>query len=318
MRGMSLVELLVAMTIGIFLIGGALSVYIGSRATLQINESVARMQEHARFALDTLEPDLRLANYWGLHNWASVIERSATHANPLTNDTAVLNDCDVNWAIDVETPIEGSNGVRPDWGCLAAANYRATTDVLAVRHASEETVATGDIQAGRVYVRSDESPRGMLFANAEPGGFSAIAENHELVTNAYYIRPFSFDAAEDPQIPSLRRLILADGGADPQIQDREVITGVDDMQMQIGIDTTGDSSANRYVNPDNPLVGAPGVQPVAVRIWLLMRSNTRELDFEDSSRYAYADVDFFIDDRADMPQGYRRLLVSRTIMLRNL
>ena len=54
--GMTLVELMVAMAIGLFLVGGALYVYSQSRSSYRSGDALARLQESARFALDTLEP----------------------------------------------------------------------------------------------------------------------------------------------------------------------------------------------------------------------------------------------------------------------
>ena len=65
---MTLVELTVAMAIGLFLIGGALYIYSQSKNSYRAGDSLARLQESARFALDTLEPDIRLARYWGLNS----------------------------------------------------------------------------------------------------------------------------------------------------------------------------------------------------------------------------------------------------------
>lgn len=66
--GMTLVELMVAMLIGSILVAGAITVYVQSRANYRTADSVARLQENLRFALETLEPDVRLARYWGLIN----------------------------------------------------------------------------------------------------------------------------------------------------------------------------------------------------------------------------------------------------------
>ncbi len=72
-RGTGLVELMVAMMIGLFLILGAVTLYIQSRQSYRTIEAVARLQEKARYALDVLETDIRTANHWGLHNWADSI-----------------------------------------------------------------------------------------------------------------------------------------------------------------------------------------------------------------------------------------------------
>ncbi|HXK57222.1 MAG TPA: prepilin-type N-terminal cleavage/methylation domain-containing protein, partial [Gammaproteobacteria bacterium] len=63
--GMTLIELMVAMSIGLFLIGGALYMYSQSKNTYRASDSLSRLEESARFALDTIEPDIRLARYWG-------------------------------------------------------------------------------------------------------------------------------------------------------------------------------------------------------------------------------------------------------------
>ena len=56
--GMTLVELMVALAIGSFLMVGAVQVYSQSRQAFVINESIARVQETAQFAMDTIEADL--------------------------------------------------------------------------------------------------------------------------------------------------------------------------------------------------------------------------------------------------------------------
>ena len=62
-RGATLIELMVAMTIGIFLIGGALYVFTESRSAMGVSDSLSRMQENARFALNSIEPDIRMAGF---------------------------------------------------------------------------------------------------------------------------------------------------------------------------------------------------------------------------------------------------------------
>jgi type IV pilus assembly protein PilW len=60
-RGLTLIELLVAMTLGLVLIGGVLSVVITTRQTLRVNENLAQMQEGARFSFDIMAREIREA-----------------------------------------------------------------------------------------------------------------------------------------------------------------------------------------------------------------------------------------------------------------
>lgn len=63
--GFSLVELMVALALGVLLLGGLLSVFSGTKATYQANESLARVQENVRFALSEMQFNSRGATSLG-------------------------------------------------------------------------------------------------------------------------------------------------------------------------------------------------------------------------------------------------------------
>lgn len=67
-EGLSLIELMVAMAIGVVLLLGLVQVMAGSRAAYQLSSGVARTQENARFAMDSLQRDLRMAGHLGCVN----------------------------------------------------------------------------------------------------------------------------------------------------------------------------------------------------------------------------------------------------------
>lgn len=64
-RGVSLVELMIAMLLGLVLIGGIIQVFIGNRVTYAFNEGLSRVQEHGRFALDHVAYTTRMAGHSG-------------------------------------------------------------------------------------------------------------------------------------------------------------------------------------------------------------------------------------------------------------
>ena len=72
--GLTLVELMVALAIGSFLIIGAIQIYNQSRQAFVVNESIARVQETAQFAMDTIEADLRMASNWGRNSRGLAVE----------------------------------------------------------------------------------------------------------------------------------------------------------------------------------------------------------------------------------------------------
>ena len=52
--GVTMVELMVALAVGSFLMIGAVQIYNQSRQAFVVNESIARVQETAQFAMDTI------------------------------------------------------------------------------------------------------------------------------------------------------------------------------------------------------------------------------------------------------------------------
>jgi type IV pilus assembly protein PilW len=166
------------------------------------------------------------------------------------------------------------------------------------------------LEAGRVQVQSNRETAALFSDGARPAGFGPgdQSETHNLMVGVYYV-------GEGPAINgvrqfSLRRQTLL-GGA-PRIQDDEIIPGVQDMQVQFGIDVDGDGTVERYVNPQDVIPA--GARIATVQLWLLVVAEEREIGFQDNRAYAYANANqagaVFHDDR-------RRVLMTKTIQIRN-
>jgi len=135
--GMTLVELMVALAIGSFLLIGAITVFVQSRETFRVADSVSRLQENARFVLDALEPDVRMASYFGLTTRPAKIQRRAGPDDPVPADLAVAGDCGRNWAIHLDVPIDGTNN-EYRWECAAYDGRPAPgADTLIVRRVAD-------------------------------------------------------------------------------------------------------------------------------------------------------------------------------------
>lgn len=302
MRGFSLVELMVAMTIGLFLVAATLAMYVNTRAAHDANQAVARMQENARYAMDQLSRDLRLAGHWGHSNDKGWITKTGVSAS-------FTGDCGTGWYINLDRRVEGQNNGNPYSGtCIpSASKYQLGTDVLVLRYADPTPVATADLKANTSYIRADHSSGKLFIGTSEPA-VSAIAQNYRLQSRAYFVSDFT-NAGDPVPVPALKRVVL---NAGPALQEEVVISGVEDLQVQFGLDTNGDGSVNRYLDPNN--VGVTQWESVeAVRIWLLMRAEETETGYQaDTATYKLPGGDFTpADDR------FRRLLVSRIIRLRN-
>jgi type IV pilus assembly protein PilW len=316
--GMTLIELMVALAIGAFLMIGAVTVFQQSRTTFRINDNVSRLQENARFALDTVASDVRMAHYWGLTARSAKVLGRARPANPAGIGPTT---CGNNWTINLDFAIQGSNNGYA-FGCAGVAPVETNSDAFVIRRASEEALAPAALTNNTLYIQSARFQDSQLFAGTTvPAGYAAAtSESHRLIVNGYYISRTSTSFPAGNTIPSLRRKTLVAGGT---IQDQEVMTGVEDMQVQFGVDTDAIGAANRgaidrYVNADDPILNPasagylPDAEILAVRIWLRMRAERIENGFTDTATYVYADQNV-----AAPRDNFRRVLISKTIYIRN-
>ncbi len=351
-RGLSLIELMVALTIGAVLIFGATQVYVNSRKSYGINESVARLQETARYAMSVIEPDIRMSNFWGLLKGAAVIANQAnqTAAAAAVAPAAAANICGRNFATDLATNLQGDNNsyvlsatraagcnnlIDVVTGAAWPTAAMATADTLTVRRASvfNNNPPNPLPPAGTLEVCTSRIAGRLISDGSACTGLPAGQRNNLLV-NTYYI---DRNSAQAVNLPALRRKVVMSVGGAPVFRDQEIIPGVEDMQIQFGIDPAGNTGvATRYVNPN----GVPaGAQIVAVRVWLLVRADVAETGFTDNRVYQYGDrlvatgvtgdltsvagagLAYQPSANADAsftgPQHVRRLLISRTIQIRN-
>ncbi|RPI62344.1 MAG: prepilin-type N-terminal cleavage/methylation domain-containing protein, partial [Lysobacterales bacterium] len=246
--GMTLIELMVALAIGMFLMIGAMTVFMQGRTTFRITESISRLQENGRFALDTLEQDVRMAQYWGLTNRSETIRGRATEA-PIAVPATTLDDCGANWLIDLDNAIAATNNGY-SWAC--AGSFVDTgangSDSFVVRRVAENSLTAAQVAAAAANTLFVQSSRGgtldgqIFFAGATPAGFDPVTDElHQLVVNGYYVSTQSAQTFPGANVPSLRVRTLAGS----LLQDRELIPGVEDMQLQFGIDTDPPGAPSR-------------------------------------------------------------------------
>jgi type IV pilus assembly protein PilW len=317
-QGVTLIEIMVALAIGSFLMIGAVQIYSQSRQAYVINESVARVQETAQFAMDTIEADVRMASNWGRHSRGAAVEGRSllTDPNPsgLTEPTGTTGSCGATWAFDLARPMAGNNNAY-NLPCAPSAGSaaQAASDIVTTRRA---TVAPTPPVAGRLQIQSTRI-QGELFEDGiVPITFDPLeSETHDLLVNTYYV---ASNSALIPGAPTLRRKSLQIVGGAPAIVDQEVAPGVENMQLQFGVDVDEDNTVDRYVNPGDAILDPtnaafiPGSRVITARIWLLVRGIEREMGIQDGRNYAPGDVVL-----GTFSDNYRRIQVSKTILLRN-
>lgn len=104
--GVTLVELMVSLVLALLLTAGMIKVFSGNRVTYEFNQSLSRIQENARFALNHISYSTRMAGYRGC-----------------ISDIAVYNNLQgtSDFMDDIETGLEGYEAVGTGKGVTYTA-----------------------------------------------------------------------------------------------------------------------------------------------------------------------------------------------------
>ena len=325
-RGHGFVELAIAMLLGSILIAGVLTLHQRSYSAIRTAETIARLQEAGRLAIDVIEPEVRMAGFWGGFARPQLVVNRAGPGQPLPEpftemQGARIDHCggaDSRWAIDLDKPIDGSDDTY-GLSCAAVGEPQPGADTLVVRRAAE--APSESLLADRIHLQTSHL-RGALFVPSPgcanplnvaclPDGYSPQdSRSRTLITRAYYVASSSTQRID---VPSLRRKSFGNVNAAVAASahvDEEIVAGVEDLQVRFGIDQDGDGSVDAHAEPGAVPGGAT---VITVTVWLLVRAVDREPGHVDLTAYRYADMaEPFVPGDA-----YRRVLVSRTIELRN-
>lgn len=328
--GLSLVELMVAITVGMILLAGLIQLLVTNKQAYRLQEGILQMQENARYSLQTLSYDLRMADHWG-----------GVEADSI-RFTASTADCKGNLigsSLAGLRGFEGGSTPPTPTGCIAAADYVANSDVLVVSYASvDNRVANADLDStdnkddlfvgsvagmgGALYKGStlkSDTTQSMKGINGEP-----IYYNYPFYMAAYFIRPCSVKAgsvcaATDDNgapIPTLMRLILRG----TSVTQEAVAQGVEQMQIEYGLGIGGD--VDEYKDADS-MTSSDWDKVSAVRIALVTRSGSRDSTYADPKDSSSNVYDLPGDDTADdyFVTGddvhYRRKVLTQVIQVRN-
>lgn len=279
-RGFSLVELMVAMTLGLLLMAGVLQTFLASKQTYSTNTALARVQESGRFAMEFLTNDIRNAGYKG---------ECLSSLKNLLNENGSGYSADY---FDLDQGINGRTNKAPDWvknrtagdvihikyaanipGVTASGNTPANANTISLTAASgvakDTIVIVSDYSGCDMFQNRNNANASSLSRGntGSPGNKNPAKENFsqaydssmeilQLQSATYYIGNGVNNR------PSLRRISFTTGKG----VDEELVEGVEDMQILYGI-----AGSNRQVDS---YVSAGSVSNwdnvVSVRVYLLV------------------------------------------------
>lgn len=317
-KGFSLVELMIALAIGLSLLLVISYAYVGSKQTFRLQDTLSRMQENARFVFETMGYDVRMAGFTGCGN-------TATATNTLNNSTDwdknILTTPLVGYEGGVSTFPEGVAGsvlrgdsltiLRGDGSDYTIASHTPTA-------ASIQLTANHDIKQGEILIVTDCQHTAVFqMTNVNNNNTIAVVDHgsggstspgnctkglgHPLLctTNGteYTFSPGSKIlrmSAANYHIrnnangePALYRTRLAANTSGNSVRlNEELAEGIEDMQITYGVDTinTPPKAADQYVTAN---AVADWSKVLSVRISLLLASVGTDAYTTEPQQYLY-------------------------------
>jgi type IV pilus assembly protein PilW len=274
-RGFTLIELMVAMVLGLIVVGGVISVMLANKRSYRTNEGLAQVQESARTAFELMARDIRQSAGNGCDNnnrtanllgtgawwqgWYGIRGFDGATANP---DPAVADGTALNTRVagtdsihvqgleDAGLAVLVHNAAANTIQVNAAATPFAQNDILLICDFDHATIfrATAYTAASRTV---EHAAGGLAPGNCDsnlafPALCSGAAAIYTFPVNSQISRVSAVNwyignnGRPDEGGRSLFRQRLTSGGT---VITEEVVAGVTDLQIRYGSNATGSTSA---------------------------------------------------------------------------
>lgn len=300
--GMTLIEIMIALLLGAFLLGGIIKIFVNAKQTYAMQEGLSRLQENSRYALDILSKDLRLSGFQGCisvsdltpTNTATapiiaptpatvIVGYNGSEASPVTNTWTPALSASLSGLTTAITP--GTDVITVIYGesCggyLSADMASATADIQ-ISASNTCGIAVGTpvlissctnadlFRATAVTPSTAANPTrittgvSLPATCATPPCYKTTAEVFIYRAYSYFIRP---GTSGEPALWRLDNTRAANTSTNPA----EILDGIENLQILYGEDTDADGVANQYKTAANV---TDMTRVASVRISLLARTS---------------------------------------------
>ena len=310
-QGLTLVELMIATALSLTLLAGVLLVFSANKATYNLQNGLSVLQENGRYAIQQIASDIQLAGYGGcisprvspaprIINLVSTNAPKTDFLDGFPDQTFFQGRDDETGGFEYDsgagtpTPMyDGLSGAGTDSlqirGPLdrkldyvsGAVITSGTVDVQGFSDTFEvgDYVAISDCAGVDIFAVSGVGGGGTTLAHAAGGaansqanlsrGFGLDATVSKLVSRTYFVADTGRDNSSGQDIIALYR-----EDEDPSTKAIELVDGVEDFQIEYGLDTDLDGEIDAFRNgPGAPtMVATDWPNVVAIRVSLLLSS----------------------------------------------
>jgi len=242
-RGFTLIELLVSLILGLLVLGGVGAVMNNSKKNYEIQDYRSRMQENARFALQFLSYDIRMAGYTGYlacgsvpsKNWQFIWGGSAADGDEITVQYTSLDYLTITQPALASDVSSGKIIAVNDNSSFSVKDYVLVTDCTNTEVKRVKTVLSGNQ---------------LEFENDLANAYTVTNQTQvrRLVRHTYQI---FFNTTRS--VPVLTR-------TDGHGNNEELVEGIEYLRFLFAEDSTGNGLPDSYVAPHTPTNPVSGVK----------------------------------------------------------
>ncbi len=320
-HGLSLVELMISITIGLLILSALSTLFINQSRTRAELDKSNRMIDNGRYALELLSDNLRLAGFYGNYK-PSGTPAATPDPCDIANITNAATSLDVllhhvqgyNAATQASqiTGLPASCGFTYTAG--SATTLKAGSDILVLRRASTSAVAPAAANAAAIYFQvsncaTDTTPYQIAPGTADFTTFrnkdcATSANLRPFLVQVYFVSP---DNKVGDGIPTLKRLEIDATGA---FVTTPLVEGIEYMQIDFGLDSGTDGAADSYI-------AAPATADwpniMSVKINIIARNNETTSGYTDTKSYALGNAGAF----GPFNNAYKRHAYTQVVRLVN-
>jgi type IV pilus assembly protein PilW len=321
-RGLTVVELLIAMTVALLVLGTVALVFGDTSRNRASLERSARLIENVQYAMNVLRDDITQAGYYDVLTTAAITWHAA--------DPCATAMSDLGWSVPGTSPPASPasiahapvpiSGVRPADATPACIRDRLPgTAMLVVRYVGPAATARASA-SGAPYVQVSKcaadiaNVQNLGVISSKPADFTvnnndcaSFADVKQYVVRTYYVA--SCDRCGVDTIPTLKRAEL---GGDAIVV-TPVAEGIENLQIEYGIDANNDGTPDRYLDSIDATLGpayGEWANVMAVRLYLLVRSTDVEPGYRDVTKQFNLGPAGYTAVAAD---GYKRTLLTSLV-----
>lgn len=289
--GLTLVEVMVAMLVGVILLAGITTLVVNASRSNRDLDAAARQLENGRYATRLVSAHIQHAGFWG-RLYPPVASGMAGLPGALPDACpAAVTDAILEADMPIHIQGEDSPAGTPTATCLSDADHVDGTDIVTIRRAASpaHTIAQANANSTSLYLQAAHATFDIdsgSNASAGTNGFGitefdslgalVAAPLYQYQVDTFFIsprtRPVNVSACDGDDgddgeaIPTLMQARLVGTGFCAQA----IALGIEDMQVEYGVDTTGNGTPNQFTTDPGTVTNWSDV--MGVRLYLLSRS----------------------------------------------